>query len=208
MGVDPGGAAAPSRVARLLATWRDWLPAFIYRTARYGDLLKGQKLNQIIGPEAVLTPTDQWKVAGTSVPKVDGRDFVTGKHRYASDIKREGMLFGKVLRPAGIDASLKSVDTKAAEKLPGVTVVHDGDFVGVTAKTQREAELALAAIKAEWKLNSTPSDKDLFNTLRPGFQGAKAPNPAGGLAATYTIAYIAHAPLEPRAPSCEDRHRA
>jgi len=36
MGVDPGGAAAPRSVARMVSTWRDWLPAFLARTARYG----------------------------------------------------------------------------------------------------------------------------------------------------------------------------
>ena len=36
MGVDPGDARAPGRLAGLLVTWREWLPAFIARTARYG----------------------------------------------------------------------------------------------------------------------------------------------------------------------------
>ena len=59
--------------------------------------------------------------------------FVTGTHRYASDTRRDGMLFGKVLRPPAHGAKLASVDTKAAEGVAGVRVVREGDFVGVTA---------------------------------------------------------------------------
>jgi len=169
------------------------------KSAGYGELVKGQSLAQAIGNEAVLTPAADWKVAGTSVPKVDGRAFVTGAHRYSSDIRREGMLFGKILRAPAIDATLASADTAVAAALTGVTVVMDKGFVGVTAPTQQEAERALSAIKAEWSVHSTASDKELFETLRPG-KSAAVP---GRLQATYTVAYIAHAPLEPRAAVAE-----
>ena len=68
-----------------------------------------------------------------SQPKVDGRSFVTGGHQYASDIKLPGMLFGKVLRPPSFGATLTSVDLSGAKSMPGVVVVHDGEFVGVAA---------------------------------------------------------------------------
>src|SRR5690242_20959972 len=44
-------------------------------------------------------PAAAWTIAGTRVPKVNGRDFVNGKHRYTSDMQREGMLHGKIVRP-------------------------------------------------------------------------------------------------------------
>ena len=169
------------------------------KSAGYGELVKGQSLSQTIGAETALTPAADWKVAGTSVPKVDGRKFVTGAHRYSSDIRRDGMLFGKVLRSPAIDASLASVDTAAAAALTGVTVVRDKGFVGVIAPTQLEAERALAAIKAEWTVHSTASDRELFESLRPN-RPAAAP---GAVQSTYTVAYIAHAPLEPRAAVAE-----
>src|SRR5262249_11050697 len=64
-----------------------------------GQLTKGQKLMKLISVDVATTPVEKWSVAGTSVSKVDGRAFVTGEHQYASDIRRPGMLFGKVLRP-------------------------------------------------------------------------------------------------------------
>ena len=101
-----------------------------------------------------------------SVPKVDGRSFVTGAHQYASDVKRPGMLIGKVLRPPSFKATLVSVKTAAAEAMPGVMVVHDGDFVGVAAPSERQAAEALAAIQADWRETPQPSAKDLFKHLK------------------------------------------
>ncbi|MGB7190682.1 MAG: molybdopterin cofactor-binding domain-containing protein, partial [Acidobacteriaceae bacterium] len=103
------------------------------RSLGYGEITRGEKLTGTVEGEPALTPASEWKVAGKPLPKVDGRDFVTGKHRYPSDIVRPGMMFGKVLRPAGFHATLVSLDTTAAEKIPGAKVVRDGDFVGIAA---------------------------------------------------------------------------
>jgi isoquinoline 1-oxidoreductase len=190
----------------------------------FGDLTKGKRLLSAIGNDAKATPASAWKVGGQPVAKVNGRDIVTGKHRYASDVHRPGMLFGKVLRPPAREATLASVDTKAAEALPGVVVVHEGDFVGVAAPDEQQAERALAAVRAEWKTTSgQPSSKELFDYLKAhpgggggfggGFGGRGGGN-AGSVArgldeadhkveASYTVAYIAHAPLETRAAVAE-----
>ncbi len=179
------------------------------RTLTYGELVKGQKLTQTIPADVALTPTAQWRVMGVSTPKADGRDFVTGKHTYTTDVKRPGMLTGKILRPAAFHATLKSLDAQAVKALPGVTVVQDGDFVGVIAPTAHEATRALAALKAEWNTVSQPSDQTLYEQLRPGSKAGKTAerteaDPAGHtIEATYTVAYIAHTPLEPRAAVAE-----
>ena len=47
------------------------------------------------------------------------------------------MLYGRVLRPPSFGAKLISADTSAASKIPGVTVVRDGDFIGVAERTSR-----------------------------------------------------------------------
>ncbi|HVS37152.1 MAG TPA: molybdopterin cofactor-binding domain-containing protein [Gemmataceae bacterium] len=186
----------------------------------FGDLTKGKQLMRVVGADAATTPADKWTTAGTSVPKVDGRAFVTGGHQYASDVKRPGMLIGKVLRPPSFKATLASIKTDDAEKMAGVTVVHDGDFVAVAAPSEHEAQEALDAIQAEWKETPQPSAKELFDYLRKhagaggggGFgrggdsrgaveEGMKAAD--AKLEATYTVAYIAHAPLETRTATAE-----
>src|SRR5581483_1172973 len=131
----------------------------------FGQLTKGQKLMKVIAAGVPTTPAGKWTIAGTSVPKVDGRAFVTGSHQYASDTRRPGMLFGKVLRPPAFKAKLASVNTKEAEARPGVTVVRDGDFVGVVAPTEHAAAEALALVKAEWETTPQVSVKDLFAHL-------------------------------------------
>ena len=176
----------------------------------YGEITKGEKLTRAIAGDPPLTPASEWKIAGTAVPKVDGREFVTGKHAYPSDIVRPGMVFGKVLRPAGYNATLVSVDTGAAEKIPGVQVVRDGDFVGVVADDVWTAEQALLKIDAKWQVPAQISNAELFAALKKGAgdDGASEIEAALAgadikLAQTYTVAYIAHAPLEPRAAVAE-----
>src|SRR4029079_10412855 len=112
-----------------------------------------------------------WTVEGTSVSKVNARAIVTGAHQYASDVRREGMVHGKVLRPPAFDAQLTSLDTKDAEALPGVKVVRDGNFVGVVAPTSRTAAEARDALKAEWKTTKQISSGELFTYLKENARG-------------------------------------
>jgi len=143
----------------------------------FGQLTKGQKLVRQVDDKIQATPASEWKVCGTSVPKVNGRDFVTGKHKYTSDVKLPGMLHAKVLRPPAFEATLTSVDTKAAEAMPGVTVVRDGNFVGVTAPDSLTAQHAINAIRAEWssKPHNRPARKSLIISRKtPAREAAEA----------------------------------
>src|ERR1043166_6842986 len=189
------------------------------KTLTLAEVAKGRKLVKVIPDNITITQPKDWTIAGTSVTKVDAAKYVTGKHQYTSDLKREGMLYGKIVRPATFNASLVSVDAKAAEALPGVKVVTDGNFVGVVAPDQTTATKAANAIAVDCKSPGQPSNKELFDLLRKpatnqrgggGEGGGGGSRPQGsiaeGLAAankklqqTYTVQYIAHAPLEPRA---------
>jgi isoquinoline 1-oxidoreductase len=185
----------------------------------YGQLARGQRLLKQVSDDVPTTPATLWKITGTSAPKVDGRDFVTGKHKYTSDMKRPGMLYGKIVRPSAFNATLISADTREAENLKGVTVVKDGDFIGVAAPDSQAATRAAGLVKAEWKAPAQPSERELFDYLKahPAQSrggGRNSGNDRGsiqeGMAAAdkklqqaYTVAYIAHTPLEPRAAVAE-----
>ncbi len=184
----------------------------------YGELTQGEKLAKTVSGAVALTPAANWKIAGTPVPKVQGRDFVTGRHQYPSDIVRPGMMFGKVLRPQGFQATLVSLDSSAAEKMPGVKVVRDGSFIAVAAADPWTAEKALSAIHAQWNVPAQPSNQGLFDSFRKtAANGAEDRGPehvsgsvsqamataAVTLSQQYTVQYIAHAPLEPRAAVAE-----
>lgn len=191
-----------------------------HRSITYGELSKGQELVTLIPDDPPLRSPKEWQVAGTSAAKVDGPDFVTGRHKYTPDVTRAGMLVGKVVRPTAFKASLSSFDAADAEKIPGVTVVHDGNFAGIAAPDEPTAERAIQAIRARWNAPAQSSDATLFADLRkpsaePGETYGMAPGHVVGsvdagfasadktLAQTYTVAYIAHAPLEPRAALAE-----
>src|SRR5690606_15454774 len=167
----------------------------------------------------------EWKVLGTPVPKVTGKDIVTGAHRYPSDIVRPDMLHGVILRPPSYSATLASIDLSSAKEIAGVTVVHDGDFVGFAAPTSAAARQArdAAAKSAKWNEQAShPSSDDLFERLRSDERASGGGGRGGGrgrreggsvvpgreaaattLRATYTVAYIQHAPMEPRAAVAE-----
>ena len=185
------------------------------RSFTYSELVKDQQIAELLPAEDPLIPATQWKIAGHPLPKVDGRDFVTGKHRYPSDYKLPGMLFGKIVRPNAFNATLISAETQDAERLPGVTVVRDGNFLGVAAPTPALAARAASSVRALWKSDPQPSNAELFDYLKQNkvprkerddnsrheigdFDQAMS-STEHRLNSTYQIQYIAHAPLEPRA---------
>lgn len=182
---------------------------------RVEELVRGLRRIVHAGTQVDKTPGTAWKSAGQATPKLTGGEIVTGAHRYPSDLNLPGMLFGRVLRPPRFGAVLTKVDVSAAQRLPGVVAVHEGSFIGVAASSATAAREALAAVQAEWKEVPQPSESQLVAHLRThpaermGFEGVLRLNvgsPAEALAsapvrleATYTTAYIAHAPLETRA---------
>ena len=180
----------------------------------FGELTKDQKLFRTIAAEAPLTPASQWKVGGKPLAKIDGHSMVTGQHRYAADVKRPGMLVGKVLRPPAFHSQLVSLDGDKARAMKDVTVVEEGDFVAVAAPDDAQAEAARAALRAEWKSAPQPSGDKLYSYLKSKAAGDGSTQSQGSvesgmasadkkLQASYTVAYIAHAPLEPRAAVAE-----
>lgn len=72
---------------------------------------------------ATLDKPNEFKVIGTSPLRHDGVDKVTGRAAYGADIRLPGMLYGAVLRSPHAHARIKSIDTRAAEKLHGVYAV-------------------------------------------------------------------------------------
>ena len=193
----------------------------IGKSITYADLTHGQKLVKVIGDDPALTPATEWRIAGTSPAKVDGKKFVTGIHQYTSDISRPGMLHGKVLRPSAFHGTLTSLELNGADKMPGAKVIRDGDFTGVVADSLYSAEKALQLLKPQWKAPQQTGEKGLFDYLRKnpdtesrGGFGGRSNHETGSvekamasaartLSQTYTVAYIQHAPLEPRAAVAE-----
>jgi isoquinoline 1-oxidoreductase subunit beta len=175
------------------------------------------------GSDVAIASVENWQVLGESVPKVNGNAVVTGAAKYPSDVVRPEMLYGKILRPPTLGSTLTSIDTGPAQAMDGVTVVHDGNFVGCAAKTSWRAARAIEAIAktAKWDSPPQPSSEELFALLKQTAQdsgssrrGGRGGGPWGQpdaafekaakkLDTSYTVAYIQHAPMEPRAAVAE-----
>lgn len=137
-----------------------------------------------------------FKVVGTRVQRPDGVDKVTGKARFGADITAPGMLTGLILRSPHAHARIKSIDTSAAEALPGVhavvtaadfTPIEDDDFTddilancmardkalydghavaAVAASSGHIAKAALKLIKVDYEV--LPHVTDVDKAIEPG----------------------------------------
>jgi len=185
------------------------------RSVSYADLV-GADVRTV-----EVDPDDPLPSAAPGLAAVDGdrlrADLVlatTGAKRFPSDLTVAGMRHGRVLRRPSYGAVLRSLDASGARLLEGVTVVEDGDFVGVVAPTRAEATAALARIRVEWDTVDQPDDAEIEAHLRAhpvdvdgrnevvhreaGDVDAAFAAAAVDLSATYTTAYLAHVPMEPR----------
>ena len=193
------------------------------KTYGYADLARSPELaaayKAALPPGTAVTPAKDWQLLGKPRARLDAREIVTGAHRFPRDVARPNMLYGKVLRPPAYGAALVNADLSTARKIPGVTTVRDGAFVGCAAPTSFAARKALEAIAAgaQWNATPQPSSQSLFEYLKqhakPGRQQPQArgsvESALGGaqrrLKATYQVAYAQHAPLEPRSAVAEWR---
>lgn len=177
------------------------------------DAALADEFAQTVPADVELEPLQDWNVMGSSVPRPNLRDIVTGKHAYPSDTTRPGMLYGKILRPPAYGATLTSIDLAKAKALSGVVVVRDNQFVGVAAPTTAAAEEAIDVLagSAKWERREQVSSRDLFGHLRARVSGGMPGNPFADelkaahrkIEATYEVAYVQHAPMEPRAAVAE-----
>ncbi|MGD0249418.1 MAG: molybdopterin cofactor-binding domain-containing protein [Thermoplasmata archaeon] len=181
----------------------------------FGELVKGLRRVEMVPPSTQPVPPSEWTRAGRPTTNLGGREVVTGSRQYTSDLHLPGMLYGKVLFPPAYGAKLRHVDLSRAQALPGVTAVHEGDFVAVAAPSLLTAHAAVRAIRADWETTPQPSEKHLVEYLRQHpAEGEEfwdvihheAGNVTAALAAasvsleeTYTTAFIAHVPMETHA---------
>ena len=190
------------------------------RAIRYSDLLAGvRRLEETGGRSARPAVAATRRLTGRPAPSVTGVAAVTGRRPYVTDLSRPGMLHGRALGPPAPGATLRSVDVSGARPIPGVTVVEEGDFVGVVAPDVGTLDRAMAGIRVDWAVPAGPLPAELDDHLRThpieqdGWDGnfthekgdvdAALAGAAAQLTATYTSAFIAHVPLESRAAVAE-----
>ncbi|WP_062207129.1 molybdopterin cofactor-binding domain-containing protein [Aureimonas sp. AU12] len=181
------------------------------RQVPYGELVAGDSLTGRAQPASRLKPTESFREMGRSRGRIDIPGKVTGGASYVQDMRPEGMVHGRVVRPPSPGARLKSVETAPAERMPGVlAVVRDGAFLGLLAETEWQAIKAMwtLAAAAQWEEQETlPDQARLADWIRslPAEDGTVARTGILGTPgletteATYTRPYQLHASI---GPSC------
>ena len=185
------------------------------RKVSYGELARGRRIVRTVDDAAVLRKASELTVMGTSPQRFDAVAKVTGAAQYAGDVRRPGMLHACVLRPPAHGATLTRVNTAAAAKLPGVTVVNRDGLVAVLHADPEAAAKALAAVDASWQTPKAPFDTEtvfehLVTAAGPGeVVSAKGDVGVARKAATRVFestfhkGYVAHAPIEPHTAVAE-----
>ncbi len=74
-------------------------------------------------------------LVGSDITRFDGVEKASGYAKYAADINTAGTLFARLLTFKGGTALVKTLDTAAAEKVPGVRAVHVFNGVGCVSET-------------------------------------------------------------------------
>ncbi len=124
-------------------------------------------------------PNYKWPAAdtrtliGKRTARVDSAAKVSGQAKYTYDVKRPGMLYGKMLRCPYAHCKVVSIDTSAAEKMAGVKAVHvvqepgtqihwaGDEVVAIAAVDERTAEDAARAVIVKYeKLPHLVSDAE------------------------------------------------
>jgi nicotinate dehydrogenase subunit B len=174
----------------------------------FGQLAKGQKITRKLDGKAVTKSVSQFTVMGKPVKRTDASVKVTGKAQYAGDIRVPGMLYASILRPPAHGATVRNVNTSAAEKMPGVIVVNQDGLIAVLHQDPEAAGKALASIKAQFDVPKPAVDNStIFDHLLNSAPQAQEIDRRGDLAegekaaasvteGKYLTAYGAHAPIE------------
>jgi CO/xanthine dehydrogenase Mo-binding subunit len=186
------------------------------RRMTYGEIvthdsaLLARELTAGFSPKA----PSEYKLVGKSVPRIDFPAKFTGGAAFVQDMRLPNMLFGRIVRPPRYGAKIVSVDVASVMRLPGmVTVVRNGDFLGVIARREEQAIAARQALSEQTQWSSdfvALPDVDHLQTTLPQWQSKdKVISEAGQdrppskvakqLDVTYTRPYLSHASI---GPSC------
>jgi isoquinoline 1-oxidoreductase len=177
------------------------------RRVTYGELVRGQRIERHLEKVPVKAPEEFQIIHHSPERRKDGLDKVTGKARYAGDVILPGMLCARILTPPAHGATLKSVDTAAAERL-GVRVVRDNGTIAVLHERRDVADRALGLIQAQYERPHTGvDDRSIFEHLEKTGPPLEPAGESGNLAEgeklsasilehTYLNAYVAHACME------------
>lgn len=174
----------------------------------FGQLAKGRRIERKLADKVPLKSISEFTLISKSARRLDAPVKVTGKAQYAGDIRLPDLLYAKVLRPPAHGATLKTVDTSAAQKMTGVTIINQDGLVAALHEDPEQAASALTSIKSEFDRSpATVNDETIFDHLVKVAAPPQQREPRGNLTEgekisaalfehEYRDGYVAHAPIE------------
>ncbi|MCW2573639.1 MAG: molybdopterin binding aldehyde oxidase and xanthine dehydrogenase [Frankiales bacterium] len=147
----------------------------------YGELIGGQHFdtelewNKVIGSDLEVkgvgkpkSPKDYRIIGKPGIPRRDVASKVLGTIDYMVDVKVDGMLHGRMIRPPVAGAVPTAVDEASIAKIPGAKVVWDKGFIGVVAPREWDAIKASKALKVTWSdvKPPFPSTEKIYDHIR------------------------------------------
>jgi nicotinate dehydrogenase subunit B len=138
------------------------------RSVDFAELVAGRHVRLALDPQVPVKTPALYGLVGRSQPRSDLPDKAAGTWTYVHDVRVPGMLHGRVVRPPyagfdsgpGVGTSLVAVDEASVAEVPGlVAVVAIGDFVGVVARREEQAEEAARRLAVTWR--APPQRPDL-----------------------------------------------
>ncbi|MCX4461946.1 molybdopterin-dependent oxidoreductase [Streptomyces sp. NBC_01340] len=186
--------------ARSLRTRDTMVVAPDGRTATFGSLTAGAARIHRPDVSSKPKPASQHKVIGRPTGRIDARDIVTGKAKYAGDLEVAGAKPTVVARPPTLGGRLVSVDDRAARAMPGVhAVVKVGGGVAVVAESFHHAFKARDALRITWAPGpmASLSDAAIRSRLRAAVPSlGAAPRGSAQVEFEFEFAFVSHAPME------------
>jgi nicotinate dehydrogenase subunit B len=174
----------------------------------YAQLAKGKKIVRQLKKEKTLEKPSEFTIVGTPVSRRDSMEKVTGKAKFAGDLREPGMLYARILRPPAHGAKLVSVDTSAAQEIKGTQAIEEDGLIAVLHEDPELAEEALKQVKVKWEKPEAKVDENtIFDHLLKVAPKGEVVSQGGDLAKggevskvvvekTYLDGYVAHATIE------------
>ena len=134
----------------------------------YAELIGNRRFDLKITGKAVPKRFEDYRIVGTSVPRVEIPAKATGAFEYTQDVRVAGMVHARVVRPPTLDSKLVKVDGFPGGHKPAglLATVVKNNFVAVVAKREEQAIDAASLLKVEWETAPLPSFEHLYGDLQ------------------------------------------
>lgn len=170
-------------------------------------------------PSYSWPPMSTRKAIGQRLTRHDGIEKASGRAKYNSDLNKQDLLYGVLLTSPHAHARIRSIDTSAAERVPGVTAVQiivkageevnwqSQEIAAVAATSEAAARDGVRAIKIEFEVlphvvreedlskvgnRATPAGEQVTGDPEKAFKEAEV-----SAEGQYGIPVLTHCCLEP-----------